>query len=352
MSAEKHSVFVIMPFSEAFDDIFKEFIKATLEEYHFEVVRADDIQNAQSILKDIVQAIEECDLLVADLTDSNPNVYYELGLAHAFAKPVILLTQQIDELPFDLRSYRVVRYQTHFVEMDQAKRQLAELCRKFKVGSAQFGNPVTDFSGVEVVAPSGREQMPPPDQLDQPGFLDFIVETMDGFSELTELVTEYGARTSAIGASTKAAGDRFDAANGAEGSIDPREAKDVIAGLAAELESYAGFLKQMNAKYRSSLEKTRTALEGSLTGGKASNDEEKESLRKFLGTLDGAKRATEEGIDSTKNLKGSLESMPPVERTYNRARSNTVLQLKGYLANLEQTAAVIQRALDLGAERL
>ena len=58
--------------------------------------RAQDLSSARNILADIVQGIEGATIVVADLTDLNPNVFYEVGIAHALQKPVILLTQDID----------------------------------------------------------------------------------------------------------------------------------------------------------------------------------------------------------------------------------------------------------------
>jgi nucleoside 2-deoxyribosyltransferase len=61
-------------------------------------------------MNDILRSIHEADYIIADLTEQNPNVYYELGLAHATGKPIILITQNIGKLPFDLRHQRVIEY--------------------------------------------------------------------------------------------------------------------------------------------------------------------------------------------------------------------------------------------------
>ena len=152
------SVFVLMPFDERFDPVYSGFIKRVLEQEGFKVSRADDIQSQQSILRDIIQGIAESDLIIADLTSSNPNVYYELGVAHALEKPVIHLVQSpVEAVPFDLRSYRLITYSTNFAEIDQAMEELAEYARKFLEGELLFGNPVTDFY------PGGDSSNPPAD---------------------------------------------------------------------------------------------------------------------------------------------------------------------------------------------
>ena len=142
---DNHSAFLIMPFDEEFDTVYKDFIKPLLESIGFNVERADDIESQQNILRDVVEQIDKNDLIIADLTSANPNVFYELGLAHALRKPVILITQSISEVPFDLKSYRLLEYSTHFAHIDKAKKQLARYAKGFINGTIRFGSPVTDF---------------------------------------------------------------------------------------------------------------------------------------------------------------------------------------------------------------
>ncbi len=71
-----------MPFAAEFQQIYSSFIVGALQEAGYEVSRADDIVSQQNILQDVVQSTIESDLVVADLTGANPNVYYELGIAH------------------------------------------------------------------------------------------------------------------------------------------------------------------------------------------------------------------------------------------------------------------------------
>jgi nucleoside 2-deoxyribosyltransferase len=61
-------------------------------------------------MRDIWKQINQAKVVIADLTFKNPNVFYELGLAHAIGKPVVLIAQTIDDIPFDLRSVRIVIY--------------------------------------------------------------------------------------------------------------------------------------------------------------------------------------------------------------------------------------------------
>lgn len=102
--------FVISPFGEPFDTYFAQIVKPSLEECGLYAVRGDSLYRPTTIVDDIWQGIQEAKLLIAELTDRNPNVFYELGLAHAISKPVILISKSIEDVPFDLRSIRVLVY--------------------------------------------------------------------------------------------------------------------------------------------------------------------------------------------------------------------------------------------------
>jgi ActR/RegA family two-component response regulator len=116
MPPEK-TCFVIMPFSttktctnDQWTEIFETMIKTAVETsgYHYECFRAClDIGN---IIKDILVNLNRADVVIADLTDKNPNVFYELGVRHTLRNATILITQDINHVPFDLRHYALIEY--------------------------------------------------------------------------------------------------------------------------------------------------------------------------------------------------------------------------------------------------
>lgn len=103
-------VFVAMPFSEPFDTLYREVIRPVAEEFDLEVVRIDEKAGPGIIFEDIKNEISEAKIVVTEITAPNENVFYELGYAHALNKPTILLAQRAKQLPFDIRSYRVIFY--------------------------------------------------------------------------------------------------------------------------------------------------------------------------------------------------------------------------------------------------
>lgn len=98
--------FVLMPFNEELDDIYELGIKQSCLEAGAYCERVDEqIFEGSSILERIYNQISEADIIIADLTDRNPNVFYEVGYAHALQKPTILLTKSAGDIPFDLKHY-------------------------------------------------------------------------------------------------------------------------------------------------------------------------------------------------------------------------------------------------------
>jgi len=107
---QKEICFVIMPFGEWFDQYFELLYAPAIAEAGFEPVRTDSLYRPSAIVNDIWELTKRAKILLADLTGKNPNVFYELGLAHALAKPVILLSESLDDVPFDLRALRVINF--------------------------------------------------------------------------------------------------------------------------------------------------------------------------------------------------------------------------------------------------
>ena len=106
----KDTCFVIMPFGGWFDTYYEDIYKPAISKADLDAERSDDLYRPTQIIQDIWNCTKKAKVLLADLTGKNPNVFYELGLAHALKKPVVLVTESIDNVPFDLRSLRHIIY--------------------------------------------------------------------------------------------------------------------------------------------------------------------------------------------------------------------------------------------------
>ena len=122
---DEQKIFVIMPFTlEWSNRIWQKMIKPTIEKKGLVPVRADDLFG-QDIMEDIWSGILSARLVIADITNRNPNVFYELGIAHCLGKEVILLTQNKDDIPFDLNRYRHIIYQDNLDGYELLQNRLA-----------------------------------------------------------------------------------------------------------------------------------------------------------------------------------------------------------------------------------
>lgn len=102
-------VAVMMPFDRKYDETYKT-LKEASSEVGMDCVRVDDIWENNSIMQDIASLICRAQVVVADLTGKNPNVFYETGIVHTLGREVILITQNPEDVPFDLRHLRNIKY--------------------------------------------------------------------------------------------------------------------------------------------------------------------------------------------------------------------------------------------------
>jgi hypothetical protein len=109
-TSPKPFCFVLMPFADEFNDVYEFGIKGACEDAGVYCERVDEQIFPGSMLDRIYNQIATADLLVADMTGRNPNVFYEVGYAHALGKNVILITAQAEDIPFDLKHFPHVVY--------------------------------------------------------------------------------------------------------------------------------------------------------------------------------------------------------------------------------------------------
>ncbi|WP_186267516.1 hypothetical protein [Burkholderia gladioli] len=149
--------FVISPFGEPFDTYFTHIVKPALEDCGLYAIRGDSLYRPSTIVDDIWQGIREAKVLIAELTDRNPNVFYELGLAHAISKPVILISKSIEDVPFDLRSIRVLVYDKDHPDWGNKLRLSLTMAIKEVLQNPTSAIPTTFKVAVKPVVPEEAE---------------------------------------------------------------------------------------------------------------------------------------------------------------------------------------------------
>ncbi|MBM7389913.1 hypothetical protein JOE37_002907 [Clavibacter michiganensis] len=160
-TVSKPTCFIISPIGKdgsdarkAADQVLKHLIRKALGE-EYVIKRGDEDSNPGSITSQIVQSILEADLVVADLSGYNPNVYYEVAVAHGYDRPVIHI-QKADEAPaFDLKDMRLIRYNLQDLdEVEKAQKALREFAAFLKREPKSAKTPLADAQGFVQIATS------------------------------------------------------------------------------------------------------------------------------------------------------------------------------------------------------
>ncbi len=357
------STFILIPHSEEFDPVYSGFLKPVLEEAGFTVQRAGDILSTQNILRDIFEAIANSDLIVADLTGSNANVFYELGIAHACGKTVILLTQAVYDVPFDLRGYRLIEYDPYFTEIDKAKRTLADYAEKFQKGTLPARHPVSDFfpdghlpiSGDDGIHQPGE---PPSSDIpldeDPPGFLDSLIQAEDHFNGMSEILERVsgslGRMTDGISDATK----DLERINANPNRSSARAAQNVCRRFSKKVGAFNDVLKPANTEFAETIGEVQEdvaeilSFQGEYIESTAQRvSEQRESLQVLLdsGTV---------ALESLNGLISSFESVPRMERQLDRQLQigvDELYKMGGNISRLTTWGSAVVSRMDEMLER-
>lgn len=143
--------FVIAPIGEEgseirdrSDKVLEHIIKPTVEECGYESTRADEISEPGIITSQIIQHLIDDDLVIADLTGRNPNVYYELAVRHVVKKPIVQIIQAGESIPFDVAGTRTV-YVDHrdLNSVANCKRELVKQIRSVEKDPSRVDTPIS-----------------------------------------------------------------------------------------------------------------------------------------------------------------------------------------------------------------
>lgn len=160
---EKKICFVISPIGEEdsdtrkrSDQVLKHIITGAVEQLGYEVIRADKISEPGIITHQIIQHIVDAPLVIADLTERNPNVFYELALRHAIRKPLVQLIKKGELIPFDVAATRIIQFDLHNLDsVDAAKQEILAQIKSLEAGKNDTDNPISVSLDLKMLKESG-----------------------------------------------------------------------------------------------------------------------------------------------------------------------------------------------------
>lgn len=330
------TAFLMVPFDPQFTAVSRQIIQE-LVSFGIQANRADDFAHSRSVLQDIVASIEQSDLIIADLTGLNPNVMYELGLAHGRGRPVILITQSIATIPFDLRAYRVLEYSPMIGDFDLFMDAFRERIRQFIAGTLAFGSPVSDYLR-EPLSPieSGMMATEVTTAQAEAGILDHALAVQEGTEAIVEAFTKIMEATNEMGGTTDRATQFI---QDATGDPDPRNRLTKLA-LGARLAS-DGLRKYRTiiAEIRGSAETTWDALEAGLEALIANGSVEDADTAAF----EEIAAVTEDSRASLAGMRGAIAGTVGFDRGLNHEISATVSEIDLLLGFMDRMVSTFRR---------
>lgn len=359
MDNVKSNVFVITPFNEDFLALYDE-IKETFKE-NFEFTNAGDLDNQQNILQDIVEGIHQADVVIADLTGLNANVFYELGLAHAMNKKVVIITQDINELPFDIKSYRANEYSLQFNKLPKLIEELKKLLFGAIDNTIKYGNPVSDYlpdffnfenmkkdhSISQIVSSNGDSNKNETESI-RDGFLDNISELQDNSQkmiiEINSICDEMGEMNNSVTLAT----NEINKVKAHSGNVDASFVRNICRKLSSPIETFAGKLKNRTENinnYWNIVENNYLSL---LDNQFIRKQENIESLSENLNALEQLQIAIDNSNSEIKGFIKILHGNLGMERRLNKAITLLINELETYLSMTDTMYSSIDRITTKG----
>ncbi len=150
--------FVLMPFKDALKEVYWQAIKPACAKAGFEALRVDELKGTFNINRKIIEHIFSNDAIVADLSGWNPNVFYELGVAHAIANKTIMIIRKKDRMPFDVSTYRCLQYEQTDAGLVKLREDIVESLLSLETWRQHPTNPVQDFKPAQALLTADERQ--------------------------------------------------------------------------------------------------------------------------------------------------------------------------------------------------
>jgi nucleoside 2-deoxyribosyltransferase len=375
MTASKDA-FVIMPFDEEFEDLYEDKIEPTLADHGYEVNKADSLETQRNIIQDIVNGIEDADLIIADLTGTNPNVFYELGIAHGLGIPTVLIAQDIDELPFDLEAYKTIEYSLKYDEIKKFEEELSDISSSHSEGEIEFGNPVSDYTDVDIAqssvdAPNGGDSSVSPADSDseeetsdsddtdlkksdpEKGLIEYMTEIEQYQQQLDDLMVDISEESKSLEGELYNHVGRIESIASMDNATNRKKVNNVARDIADILSEYSEFLEQKIEPFENNLQFFLDAMQSLIEYADASKQEEEELLIDVREEIDKFINESQRSLKDIHEFESQLEEIRGLHRELDKSINNlksNMEELKGVLqegaAKGERFDSLIKNKLD------
>jgi transcriptional regulator with XRE-family HTH domain len=376
--------FIISPIGKEGTEIYRNFkevldyiIKPAVSNsgYKLKVLRADEIEKPGSFIKDILRSLLDSFVVIADLTNQNPNVFYELGVRHSLSPRTILIAQDMEFVPSDLREYRVIIYERSFEGAIKFSERLSKYLKQIFDDPDQSDSPVLDrlpnrigsnINSLEKGLAELKEQVstvlsPNPEQIEekQKNKLDQLSRPKVGLVDAQEAATVFFNIIFAISEIMSGANKKASARVDRLKSF-PQNLKDLSK---ARRETVINQNRRMTSLAASDLNEGSEAVEQELPKLKENTDiliefvfnyinsldpsieEKKKELVGFRETISGILESTTTALKSLRSSRNSVLSFGLYGGELQPACERMAKNVEGLIAPMEQTETAFLEAI-------
>ena len=336
---------MIMPFTDEHFEVYEMLKKHFADEFEF-THAGDDVDTQQNILKDIIQMIYDSDVIIADLSGLNANVFYELGVAHTLAKKVINITQNLSQLPFDIKSYRTTEYSTHFKKFDFLVKELTRYLNGAINGTVAFGNPVTDFLTTKdekelakvLFRGTQQEELP-----SEKGFIDYLADIEEESAVITDALVDLTTDMNTMSTGIEQCTNEMERVQKTGGSGTASFMKKQARKAANLINTYSLSQRKNNNTFNEKWPSIEHSCLLLIENKHIDTPENREGLVSFLKTLHSMKVASLATYGQVQGFLEGFTAIKGIQSSLNQAVSSLEIDIKQFLCFIEQMCASIDR---------
>jgi len=318
----------------------------------------------------VIEGIAKANLVVADLTAANPNVFYELGIAHSLEIPTVLITQSMETVPFDLRPYRCHQYSTHFQDAPALRETLRTIATEHQQGTVRFGSPVADHlpkslpeqEQVEESAEGGQGGHEQPNatadaeegvdapvavEEEESGFIDFALEGEASGAEIARVVEKLTSGLSQLAVRTQTHTGEFEALGDGRAKGSAVKASQITQSVARDMTEYAILVKDRLPKLESAAESFFGSSTSYVEWLSSDPDGSAAALASLRGSAEGLLEATNTAISGIRSYREAVVKLREmrISRAVGRAAGLLTHATDQLIGSFERIEALSSRLL-------
>lgn len=362
------NIFVLIQFTDEFHLIYDNLIRKPLEAKGHSVKRSLEARE-QNGLRAIIQGIDNADVVIADLTGQNPNVTYELGIAHAFLKPTLQIAQTLDDVRYDLRPYRVILYNIVSDGSSSLADDILSYIATEPGDEYSFSNPVSDYMGT---AATGPIAIPLADVVDDEAQLPLLAEETDSVSD----VGDYGILDASadideasetifltlegLTADIESIANKADAHTARLEKVQQspnqrrvqRSAIRILGVYAEDVDEFAQSTDEKASILRDAWLATERSMERILFSSEIEDDHELASMENLVAAAQDMNRGIPSAVAAIESFRDIQSNLIGLSRVSDPALRRSVTALNSLIDQLMLGGSVTQRTIDLANEKI